>query len=95
MQRRKFIRTAGIGTAAVAATGTLAAPKKGAASMAAPGRIIASNQSCNVASILPNANSIIASSQQQWNLVEHVAGKIGEQHHDAAAEQRQANRDKD
>ncbi len=26
MQRRKFIRTAGIGTAAVAATGTLAAP---------------------------------------------------------------------
>src|SRR3546814_17695156 len=74
-------------------TGTLAAPNTGAARKAAPGRIIASIQSWSIASTLGMSAGFIARlSHQRRNLRIEVAGEIGEQHQDAAAERSEERR---
>src|SRR3546814_14976786 len=66
-------------------TGTLAATNTGAARKAAPGRIIASIQSWNIASTLGMSVGFIDRlSHQRTNLSRSVAGEIGDTHTDDA-----------
>src|SRR5690606_22185787 len=92
--------TAGTPTASAitsrSCTGTFAAPNTGAAMKAAPGRIIPSIHSWSIASIFGMSAGFIALSRvladERRNLRVQFAREVGEQHEDAAAEDRETDR---